>query len=156
VPNHQPVTATRAAASAEDRGDALYGATPLQAWRRFVTKYVAFSGRASRSEFWWWLLAFAVVSIVLGLVNKAIVPAPASGDTATVRAYSLQTSILQLIWALLNFVGAAALTVRRLHDIGLSGGWWFVQLVPGIGSIAMIVLVALPTAASGARFERRR
>jgi hypothetical protein len=47
----EPTTTTHPAASAEDRGDALYGATPLQAWRCFLTKYVVFSGRASRSEF---------------------------------------------------------------------------------------------------------
>ena len=124
---------------------ALYGATPPQAWRRFVRKYVTFSGRASRSEFWWWLLAFGVVSIVLSLVNKAIVPAPVSGDLGEVLAYSAQVSVLQLVWALVNFVGAISLTARRLHDAGLSGAWWFIQLVPVLGSITMIVMVALPT-----------
>ncbi|GGL63261.1 hypothetical protein GCM10011575_22170 [Microlunatus endophyticus] len=126
-----------------DNGGALYGATPPQAWRRFVTRYVVFSGRASRSEFWWWMLAFVVVSIVLSFVNKAVV-GPAPTDPDQVLHYTLQTSVLTTIWSLINFVGAASLTVRRLHDIGRSGWWWFIQLVPVIGSIVMIIFVLLP------------
>ena len=140
----------------DNRDSALYGATPFQAWRRFVTKYVVFSGRASRSEFWWWLLAFAIVSLVLAFVNKAIVPVPSSADSAAILQYSVKVSILQISWALVNFVGGSSLTVRRLHDIGRSGWWWFIQLVPIIGSIAMIVMVAFPSSPAGARFDQPR
>jgi uncharacterized membrane protein YhaH (DUF805 family) len=127
----------------KDEG-ALYGASAPQAWRRFVTKYFVFSGRASRSEFWWWMLAFVVVSTGLSVINKAVV-GPAPTDPDAVLHYTLQTSVLTTIWSLINLVGAASLTVRRLHDIGRSGGWWFIQLVPVIGSIVMIILVLLPT-----------
>ena len=139
---NQPIAATTSHADA--RSSALYGVGPVTAWRRFVTGYFRFSGCASRSEFWWWLLGFVVVSLVLSFVNKAYVAPPTSAAAEAVLDYTLQVSVLQLIWTALNFVGAASLTVRRLHDAGLSGWWWFVQLVPLIGSIAMIVLVALP------------
>lgn len=132
------ITATRSNA------DACYGASAPQAWRRFVTKYFVFSGRASRSEFWWWMLAFVVVSVALSLTNKAAVgPAPTGPDA--VLHYTVQTSVLSTAWSVINFVGAAALTVRRLHDTGRSGWWWFIQLIPVIGSIVMVVLVLLPT-----------
>lgn len=133
--------------SQADTGGALYGASPVQAWRRYVTKYFVFSGRASRAEFWWWMLGFVVVSIVLSLINKAVVgPAPTTTDLGMIMSYTLQTSILTSAWALLNFIGAAALTVRRLHDTGRSGWWWFIQLILGIGSIIMIIFVLLPPA----------
>lgn len=132
---------------------AAYGCGPVAAWRLFVAKYFRLSGRASRAEFWWWLLGFALVSVLLSFVSRAVVPAPTSADPAVVFDYSLRVSMLQLIWAALNFIGAIALTVRRLHDIGLSGWWWFVQLVPVVGSLAMIVLVALPSRAYGSRFD---
>jgi len=127
-----------------DQDGAQYGASAADAWRRFVRKYFVFSGRASRSEFWWWMLAFVVVSVGLSLINKAAV-GPAPTDPSAVWHYILQTSVLSTLWSLINFVGAAALTVRRLHDTGRSGWWWFVQLIPVIGSIVMIVFVLLPT-----------
>lgn len=115
---------------------ALPGSTPSQAASRFVTRYFTFAGRASRSEFWWWLLTFVVVSIALALLNKAIVgPAPSTAESTAILQYSFQTSILQLVWTAVNFIGAAALTVRRLHDIGLAGAWWFIQLVPKWGRL---------------------
>ncbi|QDZ15681.1 DUF805 domain-containing protein [Humibacter ginsenosidimutans] len=137
-----------------DGSSALYGTSLPRALTRFVTRYFVFSGRASRSEFWWWFLSFAVVSVVLSFVNKAMVPPVQSADAGAILGYAVQVSTLQLIWALVNFIGAASLTIRRLHDAGISGWWWFIQLVPGPGQIAMVVLVALPERASGARFER--
>jgi uncharacterized membrane protein YhaH (DUF805 family) len=139
-----------------DDSSALYGASLPRAWARFVTKYVVFSGRASRSEFWWWFLGFAVVSLVLSFVNKAIVPPVQSADAGAILSYTVQVSTLQLVWALVNFIGAASLTVRRLHDAGISGWWWFIQLVPVAGQIAMVVLVALPERATGGRFDGGR
>lgn len=139
--------------SQRNNGSALAGANPVQALSRFISRYFSFSGRASRSEFWWWLLSFVVVSIALGILNKAIAgPPPTTGDPVTILQYSMRTSVLQLIWAALNFVGAASLTVRRLHDVGLSGWWWFIQLVPLLGSMTMVIMVAMPGTPSGPRF----
>ena len=63
-------------------------------------KYADFTGRASRSEFWWWQL----FTILLGLVTS-VVP------------------VLNLIASLAVLVPGLAVSVRRLHDIGRSG-WW--------------------------------
>ena len=135
----------------------LYGANIVEAQRRFWRKYVVFRGRASRSEFWWWMLVLVVIGLLLSLVGRALVhplgPAPSSAEIVT---YSVKTGALSTLWSLVNLVGGSALTVRRLHDTDRSGWWWFVQLVVGVGSVVLIVLVALPSRAAGRRFDAPR
>jgi len=70
-----------------------------------LTKYAGFSGRASRSEFWWFALAYAVVMLVAQLINP----------------------YLYLIAFLALIVPLVAVEIRRMHDIGKSG--WFI-LIP--------------------------
>lgn len=140
--------------SSSDLSQPLYGAGVVQAQRRFWRKYLVRAGRASRSEFWWWMAGFVAVSVVLSLINRVLVaPLPASPTPAAVWAYSIKTGVLSTAWSLINFVGAISLTVRRLHDTDRSGWWWFVQLVPGLGSVVLIVLVALPGRPGGRRFD---
>ncbi len=84
------------------------------------TKYVDFGGRASRPEYWWFVLFIIVVSVVLSFVSNL-----ASG------VFSLAT--------LLPSIAAAA---RRLHDTNRSGWWQLIALVPLIGIIVLIVFLA--------------
>src|SRR4051794_17713464 len=87
----------------------LYGATIGQAVRRFWKKYVTFTGRASRSEFWWWYLVAVLVSIVLNTINRLFAgpqPLPPTSQdqlgqyVGDVIAWSLRASVLGLIWGL--------------------------------------------------------
>jgi uncharacterized membrane protein YhaH (DUF805 family) len=140
--------------SSSDPSQPLYGASIVDAQRRFWRKYLVLEGRASRSEFWWWMLVFVAVSILLSLVNRELVrPLGAAPSTDAIFVYSAKTGALSTLWSLANFVGGIAVTVRRLHDTNRSGWWWFVQLILGVGSIVMIVLVALPTRPAGRRFD---
>lgn len=135
-------------------GRPLYGASIVDAQKRFWRKYLTLSGRASRSEFWWWMLVLVAVSLLLSAVNRQVVaPLGAAPTSHAIFVYSLKTGVLSTSWSLVNLVGGASVTVRRLHDTNRSGWWWFVQLVPGVGSVAMIVLVALPSRPEGRRFD---
>ena len=93
-------------------------------------KYVDFNGRALRSEFWYFQLFLFIASVVLQEVSK-----PLSG------AFGLATLLPNLA------VGA-----RRLHDIGKSGWWQLLWLVPVIGWIVLIVWWATKGEAGGNRF----
>ncbi|MGI3782062.1 MAG: DUF805 domain-containing protein [Janthinobacterium lividum] len=101
----------------------LYNASPLQAIRRFWSKYAVFSGRAGRAEYWWWALASVIISLLLQVVRFLALGAswqtyPASSD------YSLRWSSLPwAVWYVATFVPEQALGVRRLHDSDRSG-WW--------------------------------
>ena len=98
-------------------------------------KYATFSGRATRSEYWWSYLGIVVISMVLQIV--ALVGAFALG--------SLNEG-LGLLLGLVGFVGVFALiipsltvSVRRLHDTGKSGWMLLIILIPCIGFILWLV-----------------
>lgn len=135
----------------------LYGATIGQAFSRFWRKYATLHGRASRSEFWWWFLIYAGVGVLLSVINQIVVGAapPDQNTMSMIIRHSAETSIASSVWALINLVGGITITVRRLHDTNRRGWWWFIQLIPLVGSIIMIILVALPTNPAGSRFDRQ-
>jgi len=98
-------------------------------------KYATFSGRATRSEYWWSYLGIVVISMVLQIV--ALVGAFALG--------SLNEG-LGLLFGLVGFAGLFALlipslsvSVRRLHDTGKSGWMLLIILIPCIGFILWLV-----------------
>lgn len=134
----------------------LYGASLSDAVRRFFTKYATFSGRASRSEYWWWYLVSFVVTGVLQLL-ALITGGP--GGTAADGSYQgpgagyVIFSIITLIWALATIVPSIAVLVRRLHDGNFSGFFAFLALIPFVGGIIVLVLTVLPSKPEGARFD---
>lgn len=77
-----------------------------------LSKYATFSGRAPRSEYWWWIL-FVILWAWIPIVN--------------------------IVLALVFLLPSLAVQVRRLHDIGRSGWWWFIGMVPIIGGIVLLV-----------------
>lgn len=134
----------------------LYGASLGDAVRRFFAKYATFTGRASRSEFWWWYLVSFVVTVVLQILATATGGAGAIAADGTPQApgagYWIFT-ILLLIWGLATIVPTIALLVRRLHDGNFSGFFAFLALVPIVGGLIVLILAILPSKPEGARFD---
>ncbi|MDF3336219.1 DUF805 domain-containing protein [Mycolicibacterium septicum] len=124
----------------------LYGATFGQAVARFFRSYARFSGRASRSEYWWVQLAVATVAIFC----VAIVAV--AGDSSALGRMSL---VPVAVFVLVCVVPSWALLVRRLHDADLSGWMCLLLLLPYIGSVLAIVFGVLPSKPLGERFDRR-
>jgi len=89
-----------------------------------LKKYAVFSGRARRKEFWMFALFYVIFAIVAGILDKVL-----TGK-----------SILGTIYTLAMIVPSLAVTVRRLHDIGKSGLFILINLIPCIGWIWAIVL----------------
>ena len=111
----------------------LYGATLPQAISRFWRKYATFSGRAGRAEYWWWALTSIVVSFVLEGVRFARLgglDAYFSSPLLSLRP----TSLPWLVWTAATVVPAAALGVRRLHDINRTGWWQLLTLAVFVAS----------------------
>jgi len=142
-----------------------YGIAFPKAVGRFFRKYARFDGRASRSEYWWWVLANGIVFVVLYAVLFAFIFA--TGDTTTsssasgVQASTNSTSplvaipgILFLLWGLATLVPNLALSWRRLHDANLAGPFWFLTFIPGVGWIVVLVLTLLESKPEGQRFDR--
>lgn len=102
---------------------------PMQAVSSVFSKYATFSGRARRSEYWW----FVVFSIVVLGIAAGI-------DAGTGLAFegSFVGPIYAVI-ALILVIPSIAVTFRRLHDTGRSGWWWLLSLLCGIGGIILFI-----------------
>ena len=135
----------------------LYGATFGQAIKRFFTKYATFSGRASRSEYWWWQLAYALISTVLYGVLMVLGFSGATFDSVTGNSqpgplFGLGIALFA-IWGLAVLVPSLALIWRRLHDTNRSGAFYFLALIPFVGGIILLVFTLLESDPAGARFD---
>ncbi len=98
-------------------------------------KYAVFHGRATRSEFWFFALFFVLIIIALEIVGGIIAAVSHS------QAVMMTLNVVVGLYVLAMIVPAIAVAVRRLHDIGKSGWWYFIQLVPCVGSIWFIILL---------------
>jgi uncharacterized membrane protein YhaH (DUF805 family) len=101
-----------------------------QAVSSVFSKYATFSGRARRSEYWYWVLFLILVSVVASVLDSVLKLRVVEG-----APYGWITVIVGL--ALI--IPGIAVTVRRLHDTDRSGWWYLLTFVCGIG--ALIVLV---------------
>ena len=109
------------------------GPTPgvgfVEAIQICFSKYAAFEGRARRSEYWFYTLFIWIVQMILYVLGIIILgKSPEDG-----------TNIFMSIFTLATFVPSLAVFWRRMHDIGKSGAWFFLNLVPCIGSIVLLV-----------------
>jgi len=93
-----------------------------QAISNCLSHYATFSGRASRSEFWWFFLFQVLVSVAASMLSEKL------------------TGLVSL--ALL--LPALAVGARRLHDIGKSG-WWQLLMILGIGFLVLVYWWVQPT-----------
>lgn len=134
----------------------LYGASLPDAVSRFFKKYATFSGRASRSEYWWWALVSGVVSMILNFSMLAAgVPGAkmaADGTSVPGPGYII-VLILAVIWFAAVIVPSLALIVRRLHDANFSGWMALLGLVPFAGGIILIVFTVMESKPAGQRFD---
>jgi uncharacterized membrane protein YhaH (DUF805 family) len=101
-------------------------------WQNFVdtvtNHYSDFSGRVGRSQFWFYVLVYAVVGIGVSIVGTVI---PMGGS-------------LRALYALLLFLPSVGMTARRLQDTGKPGTWAWLLAVP-VGVSVLMALIAILT-----------
>ncbi|HDM8144704.1 TPA: DUF805 domain-containing protein [Vibrio harveyi] len=90
-----------------------------------LKKYAVFNGRARRKEYWMFFLFNLIFSFVLGFIDGI-----------------LGTVFIGTIYGLVVLIPGIAVMVRRLHDIGRTGWWVLIGLIPLIGLIVLIVFAA--------------
>lgn len=102
----------------------------IENFKTIITKkYFCFNGRASRQEFWMWVLAIFVIAFVLGLIPKA-------------------GGILAGLWNLAVLLPYLGVTARRLHDTGKSAWLILLGLIPFIGAL-IVLLLCIPEGTNG-------
>jgi uncharacterized membrane protein YhaH (DUF805 family) len=109
-----------------------------------LRKYVTFSGRASRSEYWWFFLFLLIGSAVMGLADSAFF-----GFEPT-EEHPEADGPLAGLFGLATFLPSIAAGWRRMHDTGRSGLYLLYPLIAMLGFASFIGLVAgVETLASG-------
>lgn len=121
-----------------------------QSIRTCLSKYATFSGRAQRSEFWWFILFVWLVSIALSIVDSTLFGTTVVTDTGF--SASTNTPIFSGIFSLAMLLPNLAVGARRLHDTNRSGWWLLIGLIPLIGFIVLIVFFATQGTRGANRF----
>ena len=106
----------------------------ITATRKVLSNYSGFSGRASRPEYWWWILATCLLQIATQIIDGAVI-APVLGLPVFSREAGDPLSALVALGLLLPHLAVGA---RRLHDTGRSGWWLLLMLLPVIGALVLL------------------
>ena len=91
--------------------------------------YVNFQGRATRTQFWMFVLFNFIAGVVIGVI-AGIIPALA---------------FLGPVYNLAVLLPSLAICARRLHDTDRSGWWQLLGLIPVVGVIIVLILCAIPS-----------
>lgn len=101
-----------------------------------LKKYVVFSGRARRKEYWMFYLFNMIFFLVAALLDNLLGLTIDSGYGG-----SLPYGWIYMLYSLAVMLPGLAVSIRRLHDLGKSGWWIFISLIPLVGGIWLIVLL---------------
>lgn len=98
---------------------------------KVLKNYAVFEGRARRKEYWMYTL-YSFIIMVLAVLIDGLISSNEGG---------LPAGVLFMIYFFASIIPSLAVTVRRLHDTGKSGYWFFIYFVPLIGGIWLLILL---------------
>ncbi|OYO02734.1 DUF805 domain-containing protein [Enemella evansiae] len=127
-----------------------------QAIKLGFKNYANFYGRASKSEFWYWILFYVVASIVVGVIGGILnsVMGYPPGTTNLSTGETTPSGILSGIFSLALLLPWLAVGARRLHDTGRSGWLMALQIIPLVGIIIVLVLGSGDSNPEGAKYDK--
>jgi len=105
-----------------------------------VKKYADFSGRARRKEYWMFTLFTFLIEFGLAAAGFLLSGA-VSHSTGSSAGFIFLAPLYLFMLAMI--IPSLAVVVRRLHDLGKSGWWYFICLVPFVGGIILFVFMCL-------------
>ena len=109
--------------------------------RTCFQKYVTISGRARRSEYWWWVLFVIAGSLAASVLDGILF---GFGEN--------NANILEPLFGLAVFLPSLCAAGRRLHDRDMSAWWLLLMLIPVVGALILLVIYALPGTEGPNRF----
>jgi uncharacterized membrane protein YhaH (DUF805 family) len=120
-----------------------YGIKFIPSIKRGFLKYATFTGRASVGEYWWWILFLLCGWCALGLLSNLT-----NGDGSSIGFFGV---ILLLFWAG-TLLPTLAVAVRRLHDTGRSGWYYFITFIPLVGGFILLAFLVGSTTPQAAQY----
>ena len=99
-----------------------------QAIKSGFSNYVTFSGRAARSEFWYWTLFVTLVTMAAGILDHGFFDFDETGTTG----------VFGPLVSLIFFLPGLSISARRLHDLDRTA-WWLLLILTLIGAILLII-----------------
>lgn len=107
------------------------------AFQKGLSKYATISGRASRPEFWWYVLAIFLIVVAAQIIDRVVI--------TTLLGLAPGATPLSLLISLVFLVPNIAIGVRRMHDIGKSGWFLLLALIPFLGLLILIYFYTRPS-----------
>ena len=104
----------------------------FEAYRTCIKKYATFSGRARRSEYWF----FTLCNVLISLVFSGLLYFAQSQDS---EAFMMGVNIVSTAYSIFALLPGLAVVVRRLHDTGHSGWYYFISLIPIAGLVMLLI-----------------
>jgi uncharacterized membrane protein YhaH (DUF805 family) len=117
--------------------------------RSVLTQYAGFTGRARRSEYWWFALFTVLVGLAAAILDSVLGTTLGPDNSAAWRG---STGVIGIIVNLALLLPTLAVAVRRLHDTDRSGWWLLIGLVPIVGAIVLLVFFVLDSKPGTNRF----
>ena len=108
-----------------------------------MIKYCKFEGRARRSEFWYFKLSISIIDFAYAVIAKLILAIVNNKTTEEEIekldiADSIPLLVIGIVIAVIFIIPNISVSVRRLHDVGKSGYYYFLNLIPLIGTLILL------------------
>jgi uncharacterized membrane protein YhaH (DUF805 family) len=103
-----------------------------------IKNSLEFSGRANRSEYWWFIVVNVAIALGLQMID-----------------FVIGIPVLSIVFMLAMLLPAVAVSIRRLHDSERSGWWMLVGLVPILGAFAVFALMVIPGTEGENRYGKK-
>jgi len=101
--------------------------------------YANFTGRARRREYWMFTLVYMIILIACTVLDN-ILGTVFMMDVGPLGEISMGYGWVYTICGLIHFIPGLAVVVRRLHDVGKSGWFYLIILIPFIGLLWLLIL----------------
>lgn len=108
----------------------------MKNYLKVISNYATFSGRARRSEYWYFVLFNMIFAIIAMVLDNVL-------GTTFKMGYGVQLpyGYIYLLYVLAILIPGLAVAVRRLHDVGKSGWFILIAIIPIVGAIYLLVLM---------------
>ena len=108
---------------------------PIDAFTTAWQKSFNYSGKATRSEYWWFTLFNGIILVLIYGVSMA----------AAISAENPAPAAFVIIYGIAQIFPTLSVSVRRLHDVGKEGIWFLIYFVPCIGPFWFLYLMVQPS-----------